>query len=146
MFQDRGVGSLMAGDRTGMTMHSPHSLTENTHDSPNSVSGKGIESVLCWDLWLSWGQKPPRQLASLSRVRRETGMSQEWVTQDSHSAPRGCSDSESCQGMFLACAPAQCAFMARWKIHFCICPQENDTFFSSMADEVGKCPLALWYL
>lgn len=49
-------------------------LGESQH-APPGVSGKGVKSIICWDVWLYWVQKVSSLQEALSEVRTETG----WV-------------------------------------------------------------------
>lgn len=98
-------------------------------------------------------KRPYWWLASLSEMRTERRVSQVWVTQDFCSAPEKAqwlSQAQACFYHVPQCSGLEILlflpFLTKWKIHFCICPQENGTSFSIMADEAGKCPPAPWYL
>lgn len=99
-----------AGWRQGaVTMSSPYSLAEIKHNSTPEFLEKDL-SVF----------SPGRLLRCLTFLRTKdplgskhpwvrwgTGMSQVWVTRTLAQPQKGHGDSESCRGMFLACAPAR---------------------------------------
>lgn len=137
-------GALLAGDRTVVTRVSPHSPAETKHDSNLCASGKRLRSVICWDVWLSWGHKAP-WAESLSEVRTETATS-EAESPGLLLSPGEEEVTESCRAMFLARAPAQHAgnaprsysFRQSEKYIFAYVPPQNGILFPGVAVEVRK--------
>lgn len=120
------------------------------------VSGKGFMSVICWDVWLSWGQKAPPWQNPWVRW----GQKRQWVRHESPGlslSPGEEEVTESRLGMVSAVPqhgvlemPLLLLFLAKWKVHFCLCPPKNWYLLlsrGSWGEKMLPLPPALaWYL
>lgn len=70
-------GSLQAGDRTVVKMDIPGQRASTIRPY---VSGKGLKSVICWDVRLSWGQKAPLAVSFLKWSEDRNRNESDWVT------------------------------------------------------------------